>query len=413
MSVGPDVNKSREDDTNTVQILLLSALFPHAGEPTLGVFVRNRLEHLIADEDVKATVIAPVPWFPFKCRIFGAYGRAAQADRKTTWKNIEIYHPRYLVIPKVGMLLTPKFMAWSIKRLLRRLLAQGKEFDLIDAHYLYPDSVAAAEVAKAFQKPVVMTARGSDVTQIALLEAPRRMILAACNAASHIVTVSKSLKVKLERMGVASDKITSIRNGINLEKFSLQTKESNQLRRNYSIEKGKPVLLFAGWLIPRKRVDLVIDALALLPEFHGVIVGDGPLRQKLEQQARALNIQDRVIFAGQKAPTEMPAYFSMADVFCLPSEREGWANVMLEALACGTPVVSRAVDGALELFDGVPYGRLVEGDSPQSYADAISELLEANTAREEIRSFASEYGWEATSAAQMTIFRQILAKQNL
>ena len=406
-----DEKKSRESEAGPVKILLLSALFPHEGEPTLGIFVRNRLEYLVQDEQVEATVIAPVPWFPFKSRIFGAYGRAAQARCKVIWNNIEIYHPRYLVIPKVGMLITPMMMAWSVKRLIRKLKAKGIEFDLIDAHYLYPDSVAAAKVAKEFGKPFLMTARGSDVTQIALMEHPRRMILSACEAAGHIVTVSQSLKERLGKMGVPQDKITSIRNGIDLEKFSPQMERRRQLRGSLSISQDKPVLLFAGWLIPRKRVDLVIAALALLPNFHGVIVGDGPLRQSLEKQAHTLNIQDRVVFVGQQTPSEMPAFFSMADVFCLPSEREGWANVMLEALACGTPVAARAVDGALELFNDVPYGRLVTGDDPRSYADAISALLKANLGREETRAFASRYGWEATSAAQMAVFKKILTKE--
>ena len=393
-----------------LRVLLISALFPHAGEPTLGIFVRNRLEHLITDQNVQATVIAPVPWFPFKGKFFGAYGRAAAADKTTTWNGVEIYHPRYVVIPKVGMLLTPKFLTNSILSVVGKLRASGAEFDIIDAHYLYPDAVAVAEVARECDLPFVATARGSDVTQIALLDKPRAMILRATKAAAHLITVSRSLKIKLSDMGVPTEKITSIRNGIDIDKFQPDTSVAKTLRKTWVGGKDRPVILFAGWLIPRKRVDIVMGALALLPGYRDVIVGDGPLRQELEAKAKQLGISERVTFAGQKTPEEMPNYFGAADVMCLPSEREGWANVMLEALACGAPVVSRAVDGAVELLQETPYGELVEGSEPAGYAEAIAKLVDRGFSRQEVRNFAAGYGWEPTSAAQVSVFKNAMAQ---
>ncbi len=393
-----------------LRVLLISALFPHAGEPTLGIFVRNRLEHLIKDQNIQATVIAPVPWFPFKGKVFGAYGRAAAADRTTSWNGVEIYHPRYLVIPKVGMLLTPKFLANSILAVIEKLRAAGSEFDIVDAHYLYPDAVAVSEVARKCDLPFVATARGSDVTQIALLDRPRAMILKAAKAAAHLITVSRSLKTKLSDMGVPPEKITSIRNGIDIDKFQPDTTVAETLRKTWTGGEDRSVVLFAGWLIPRKRVDIVLSALALLPDYRGVIVGDGPLSEELETKARQLGISERVTFAGQKTPEEMPNYFGAADVMCLPSEREGWANVMLEALACGAPVVSRAVDGAMELLQETPYGELVEGSDPAGYAEAIAKVVDRRFSRQEIRDFAAGYGWGPTSAAQMRVFKNAIAQ---
>jgi len=125
--------------TKPIEILVFSTLFPHQGEPTLGIFVENRLRHLIADENIKATVIAPVPWFPFKGAIFGKYGRAARASRIEKRGDLSVYHPRYLVIPKLGMALTPWFLFLSALLCVRKLMKQGLQFELIDSHYLYPD----------------------------------------------------------------------------------------------------------------------------------------------------------------------------------------------------------------------------------------------------------------------------------
>lgn len=387
------------------KILLFSTLFPHKGEPTLGVFVENRLRNLLQREPtIDATIVAPVPWFPFKGKIWGGYGRAARADKMEIRDGLTIYHPRYLVIPKVGMLLTPFFLFLSAWLCLRRQARKGECFDLVDAHYLYPDVVAASRIAAKLEVPFVATARGSDVTQIALMEYPQKAILAALRKAAHVITVSSNLRDDLTAMGVDEDKVSVLRNGVDLKRF--QQVERDKGRAAYP---DGPIMLFAGWLIPRKRLDIVLEVTRLLPSINTVIVGDGPLLAECKENAKKLRISERVHFVGQKAPEQMPAYYSLADVLLLPSDREGWANVLLESMACGTPVVSRAIGSAPDLILEETAGRVVDSDKPEQIAKAVESLLKNLPERDAVRRYAMRYDWTETSEAQKRIFDAAIA----
>ena len=120
-----------------------STLYPNAAAPNHGVFVENRLRHLVDTGDASATVVAPVPYFPSRAPIFGAWARHAAAPRQETRNGINVYHPRYLAIPRVGMNVSPWLLYRSALPILQRLLSDGLQVNAIDAHYLYPDGVAA------------------------------------------------------------------------------------------------------------------------------------------------------------------------------------------------------------------------------------------------------------------------------
>lgn len=390
-----------------IKILLFSSLFPHAGEPTLGIFVANRLKQLLQHEHVKATVVAPVPWFPFKGEIWGSYGRAAKAENREMIDDVEVYHPRFIALPKVGMRTNPFFIRLAAERMVRELLDQGRTFDLIDSHYLYPDGVAAAYLSKKFKLPLIMTARGSDVTQIGLIEGPRKQILKASEQASHLITVSNNLRRDLIGMGVPAAKITTLRNGVDLDRF----KETKRSEMRKDLATGN-IMLFAGWLIPRKRLDIVLEVTACLKDITTVIVGSGPQETHIRKEIERLGIDERVILCGQVKPEHMPPYFSAADVLLLPSDREGWANVLLEALACGTPVVTRAIGGAPDLITEEVAGRVVDSEKPELLAEAVEDVLRQSYERSKVRAFAENYDWRETSRGQKEIFENAVSVKN-
>ncbi|WP_262691487.1 glycosyltransferase [Kordiimonas aestuarii] len=387
-----------------LNILVFSSLFPNAVDPVLGVFVENRLRHFLRDTGHTATVVAPVPWFPFRGRIWGRYGRYAAVPAREIRAGVEVFHPRFLVLPKVGMAFTPGSLARAGERCIRGLLRSGKKFDLIDAHYLYPDAVAATVVGRKFDLPVVMTARGSDVTEIARMKGPGKRIVKAADDAAHVIAVSNSLRDELLTMGVKAAKVTTLRNGVDAEKFSPAARQ--EIRAKWAGTGS--VALYAGWLISRKRVDIFIDAVAKLgPDTTAVVAGEGPLLASLRQRAEARGIANRTVFLGKVAPADMPGVMAAADVLVLPSEREGWANVLLEAMACGTPVVSRAVAGALDLVTVPEAGALVEGDDPEAYADAMARLFADPPDRGSTRNYALSFGWREISLAQERIFMSV------
>lgn len=365
-------------------------------QPSFGIFVENRLRHLLKDTDISATVIAPVPWFPFKKAVFGRYGEAARVPGHEKRFDIDVFHPRFFVVPKIGARLTPWFLYRCLLKQIKDLAQRGLTPDLLDAHYLYPDGVAAAMVGQALNIPVVMTARGSDVTEIAQMPGFRERILWATGQAEHVITVSNSLRNGLLALGVRTP-VTTLRNGVDTDRFSV-----SELQSRTSQEKIR--IVFAGWLIPRKRVDLVLETVAMLPNAEAVIIGSGPEEQTLRKQAETLGIEARVDFLGQQAPEEMPKHFAGADVLMLPSEREGWANVLLEAMACGTPVVASAVDGAIDLVTEDVAGRLVPEQDASAYAQAVEAVLASRPARQDVRAFALRFGWRDTSMGQKKIF---------
>lgn len=379
-----------------MKILTISSLYPNSVQPSFGVFVENRLRHLVEDTEVAAKVIAPVPWFPVKHAFFGRYGKLAGVPAVEERHGLDVLHPRFLVIPKFGAALTPRFLYQSLLKAAKHLIAGGFDPDVIDAHYLYPDGVAAVALGKALNKPVVLTARGSDVTEIAMMKGYRQRIVAACNAAAHVITVSNSLNKRLSDMGVTSP-LTTLRNGVDLRMFPCAERAPNDRFK----------LVFAGWLIPRKRVDLVLDAAALVDDMDVDIVGSGPEEAALRAQVDRLGLAERVRFLGQVPPAQMPGVLASGDALILPSEREGWANVLLEAMACGTPVIASAVDGAIDLVTEDVAGRLVHEQSGKAYADAIQDLGQRLPARRDVHDFAASFGWEETSRGQAKIFEQV------
>jgi hypothetical protein len=151
--------------TSELEIVTFSTLYPNSAQPNHGVFVENRLRHLISAGRVNARVVAPVPWFPSSASIFGRYALHAKVMPREMRFGIPIQHPKYFILPKVGMTLVPKWLAGASLPILRQLQRE-RDFALIDAHYFFPDGVAAIRLGRQMNKPVVITARGTDVNLI-------------------------------------------------------------------------------------------------------------------------------------------------------------------------------------------------------------------------------------------------------
>ena len=284
----------------------------------------------------------------------------------------------------------------------RGLIRDGHDFDAIDAHYFYPDGVAAAWLASWFKRPLVVTARGSDVTQLPEHALPRRLILGAARRADAIVTVCRALKDELVTLGADGDKITVLRNGVDLNTFT------PMLQRDARARLGLPatgrMVASIGHLIPRKGHELVIDAIATLPDTTLLIGGSGPERAALEARVREHGIADRVRFLGQLPHPELPCVYSAVDALVLASDREGWANVLLEAMACGTPVVATDVGGSAEVVTTPEAGVIVDSRSAQAIALALRHLLESPPDRAATRRFAERFSWDDTTRGQQRLF---------
>ena len=390
-----------------MKILTFTTLFPNAVKPNNAIFVETRLRHLVASGQVDSRVVAPVPWFPFASDRFGAYGDFARVPEDENRFGIEVRHPRYPVIPKVGMNMAPALLARAARASVARLIDEGFDFDLIDAHYFYPDGVAAVKLGKYFNKPVVITARGSDISLIPQYRAPRAMIQWAAANAAAMITVCNALKTELVALGAAEERITPLRNGVDLVRF--QPAERAALRADLGLDSY--TLLSVGHLVALKGHDLAIGALAMLPGVRLMIAGSGVERERLEALARELKVTDRVRFLGAVPQAELPRYYNAADALVLASSREGWANVLLEAMACGTPVVASNVWGTPEVVASPDAGVLMGERSARGVADAVEALRAASPQRSATRRYAEQFSWDATTAGQLKLFESILQQK--
>ena len=386
-------------------MLTFTSLYPNAAQPRHGLFVAERLRHLRASGQIDATVVAPVPWFPSRSPQFGRYASYAQVPAREEQEGVTVLHPRYLAIPKFGMSVAPALMAAGAGDCMSSL---QDRIDVIDAHYFYPDGVAAVALGRRLRKPVVITARGTDLNLIPQHLLPRRQIRSAARAAAGLVTVSDALRERLVELGVERDRVTVLRNGVDLARFAPVDRDAVRARLGL---RGI-ALLAVGNLVAEKDHALLLAALTELPEVVLLIAGDGPLRNVLEQDAQARGIAARVRFLGAVPQTALIEYYNAADALVLTSRREGMPNVVLEALACGTPVVATRVGGVPEVVADEVAGRLVDEATAGAVAEGVRALLAKPPRREDTRRYAQRFGWDATTRGQLELFTRITRTAN-
>ncbi|ART49647.1 glycosyltransferase family 4 protein [Acidovorax carolinensis] len=389
-----------------MKILLFSTLYPSSVRPIHGIFVEARLRELLKTGQVQARVVAPVPWFPFRAQRFGEYAQFAATPREEHRNGVEVHHPRYLLLPKVGMNYAPYAMALGALSVVRRLQRQGFDFDLIDAHYYYPDGVAAALLAKWLGKPFVVTARGTDLTLISQYPFPRKLILETAARANASIGVCQALMDKLGELGADRSKLNTLRNGVDLERFVPEDRAESRRRLGLPVE-GR-YLLSVGHLIERKGHHIAVEALQHLPEVTLLIAGAGPEEAALKYLARRLGVADRLRWVGVVPQTELKWWYSAADVLALCSSREGWANVLLEAMACGTPVIATDIWGTPEVVSNPAAGVLMARRDTSALAEAWVQLHAQLPTREATRAHAQTFSWEATTQGQLQLFQRVV-----
>ncbi|MFT4582897.1 MAG: teichuronic acid biosynthesis glycosyltransferase TuaC [Gammaproteobacteria bacterium] len=346
--------------------------------------------------------MAPVPWFPSVVAASGRYKTFAQVPESEQVRGLQVFHPRYPVIPKVSWRISPRLMQLGSRKLVRELHMK-QNFSLIDAHFMYPDGVAATFLGQQLNIPVCITARGSDVNLMSKYHLPRRYIQWAGANAAALITVSSALKDVLVNLGVPTGKITVLRNGVDLEFF--RPLDRVVVRDKLGMV-GKNIIS-VGNLVELKGHNLVIEALREMPDITLWILGGGPEEHRLKKIAVDCAVSDRVNFVGVVPQSELPTYYSAADALVLASSREGWANVLLESMACGTPVIATAVGGTPEIVTEPAAGIIVNERTDRALVHACQQLFAAYPDRALTRRFAEAFDWNETSEGQFKLFSDI------
>lgn len=375
-----------------LRVLTLSTLFPNRAQPELGRFVERQTLGLAARPGVEVEVVAPVGVPVWPVSLHPHYSARTRLPEVENWMGVTVHRPRYRVWPKAPQGRTPAAMTEALLPLLRRIRARFP-FDVIDAEFFWPDGPAAMALSRALGVPFSVKARGSDIHVWGERPEARPQIAAAGRAADGLLAVSGAMKRSMVELGLPEERIRVHYTGIDRDFFLPVDRAA--ARQALGVE--GPLLVTAGALLPRKGPDLAIEALARLPGATLMLVGHGPERAALEALARRLRVDDRVRFLGGRPHDELPRWLGTADVTLLPTVSEGLANVWVESLACGTPVVTTDVGGAREVIDGPEAGRLVARE-PEALAAAVRDILAAPPDQQAVRRAAEKFGWDRNAA---------------
>lgn len=389
-------------------VLALSTLYPNPAAPRFGTFVARSLEALAKRGDWRVTMVNPIGLPPLA---LGRYRALADLPELSIEGGITVHRPRFTLLPRIGTRRNAAAIARAVLPLAKAIHAEAP-IDVLDAQFFFPDGPAAAEIARTLAgPPLSIKARGSDITFWSQQDFARCQMLDAAHTAHGLLAVSHDLAAQMAAMGMAADKITVHPTGLDRDRF--RPFDHPQLRRQLSEELGfalpdnAPLLVCVGALIERKGQRIAIAALGEVPGARLVLVGQGSEETRLRALAASEGVADRVFFAGSIDHDLMPLILSAADVMVLPTASEGLANAWVEALACGTPVVTCDVGGARELIASETAGRLVARE-PQAVAAGINAVLNNPPPREAVAALAEGFSWDANAAALAAHYERLV-----
>jgi glycosyltransferase involved in cell wall biosynthesis len=389
-----------------LRIITFTNLYPSAALPHHGTFVQERMQRVVAEQpDLELVVVNPLATVP-RLLARGDYARTASTPEQETVSGVAVHHPRYFHLPGLSLGKQALRMARAALPVVEGL-ARGRRC-VLDAHYVYPDGVAAVRVGTELALPCVVTARGSDVNVLAEHRVVAPQLRAAMHRARALLAVSDALRRRFAQVaGVGEDRVELVRNGVDLALF--RPGDARAARAQLGLPVHGQFVLGVGRLVPAKGFDLLVRALAHLPAGVAVVlVGEGPQRKELQRLAPA----QRLFVLGARSRAEVACAMRAADVFALPSAREGWPNVVTEALASGLPVVATAVGGIPEIIGDPVAGELVADDvaadvraGVETLAAAIARQLARPRQRAAIASYAQRFAWDTPIARLRTVLR--------
>ncbi len=370
----------------------------------MGLFVRARLQHLAEWCDVK--VISPVPALDYATlsNRHGVVRRTASGWRLD--EALQVAHPRWFYLPGGGPL-GGYLMAAQVGGLLQRLRREFP-FDLIDAHFGHPEGVAAAVLSKRMGCPFLVTLRGHE-TMHARYYWRRQAIGWALRRADRVIAVSRRLADFAIELGAVADRVRVIGNGVDASVFAAGDREA--CRRRYGIGEGTRLLLSVGYLIERKGHHRAVEALAALPAnaelwIAGQAGREGAFEARLRGMVAERGLEQRVRFLGSVPPATLAELMTAADALCLASSREGWPNVVQEALSCGLPVVATDIGAVPDLIPDERYGIVVPPGDAEALAAACRRALSTEWNRSEIATWGQSRSWGRVAEE---VYEEVLA----
>ncbi len=379
-----------------MNVLVLTGLFPDPRRPRHGIFVKRFLQALENTAGWKSKVLAPRPVpFPVLGKLAGPPldpDLLPPPRLKIDGRWVE--YPRYPHLRGLGVPRQAASVARAAWKAYKEFCS-GEKYQAVFGIYLYPYGVAAARLAGKLGLPLVLSGRGTDVLVLGRKPFLSGQVRKALKKASFLHAVSQELAREMEEIGgLAGGTVTVVHNGVDPDLFKPGL--GTGYRKKWGIPGSATLVLNVGRLDPVKGQDLLVEALALLDEsYHLVIVGEGPYREHLQALAEKKGLAGRVHLVGPLSPKELSLCYRDADIFALPSRREGCPNALLEALASGVPCVARAVGAVPSILEEGRLGTLVTEESPEALATALARTLGTVFPLHESGDFGRRRSWGA------------------
>lgn len=403
-------------------LLVISTRYPNDVAPLSGIAVARSvtaMAKMSADQGTRRTrpdgasdwrisVINPIG---LPALSPGLYRELSRLDGIERDGDITTFRPRHTQIAKPGTRRDAAAIASSAVSLAKEIHA-NVPVDLVSAEHAFPDGPAGAQVAGTLGVPLVISARGRDFVGFVEKDFARAQIMDAFDQASAAMVPSQALKRVMASHGISPQRITVIQPGLDRDRF--RPLDHTRLRAQlveplgFAMPDNAPLLVCVGTLCERNGQDLAIAASAQVEGARLILVGEGEDERHLRELSDDLGLSDRIHFAGSLDHDMLPLVLSAADAMVLACAIEGFANVWIEAIGCGTPVVAIDTPAAREVIENDTAGRLVKRDT-DSIAAGINALLNDPPLQRDVAALATRFGWERHAAERMALYDRVLA----
>lgn len=389
-----------------LRILIVSRIYPNQYNSNGRVFHSQTKELIKKGFEVK--VIAPIPitpkYFKNQKSLWKEYSMLPKED---LYDGVEIYYPRYIKIPNI--LLNNPLRTFSEKSLTNAIIntinkkLQNFNFDLVHCHMTYPDSLIGQFIKEKYNVPFIVSARSSDLDISINNKITRNKMAQVYTIADAIITPSPPINRKLKNNfnmnsilignGVYSEELENIENIESPDKTSM--------------------ILSISVLIKSKGIQDNIRAMSkLVKEFPGIqyiIIGDGDYKKELIELTKSLDLTNNVKFLGSQEHYKAMQYMKNCDIFSLPSSRETFGLVYLEAMYYNKPIIlcqNQGIDGVVKDNESC---KLVNPNSSEEVYEAIKGLLQNKKIRDDISKRGNEivrkhYTWEEIGNKLKTLY---------
>jgi len=371
-------------------------MFPNSKDPYTTPFMPERARAI--SEIIDLDIVAPISYVP--------YLKNDLPPITESFDGLAVSHPRYL-----GM---PPFL-WFMRGMSYYLMCRSfwhnnrPPVDLVHIEWIYPDAYAFIHYGKKFHMKMIGVIHGNEAIGYFENEKRRRYYMKALQGLDRIIAVSSDLKRKItNEYNISEHKIDVIPNGVDISKFPMMNK--TRTRDMVGLPPDKKIGICIARLSEEKNLDILIRAISLLGVDSPlmIVIGDGPLKGKLEVMCESYNIKDKFILKGSIPHNEIYKWLNAADFFCLPSQREGCPVVIHEALACGVPVVATNVGAIPDLIKSEEYGLLCRPSDAQELSKMIARSIVKSWNRECIAQYGRKFTWQSVAQDIVKVFEKVV-----